>query len=137
MGFAILYLAIFIAGLVIILYTKRTKTGRKLFNLALNVYIASRGNLKLARRMIRSYTAGMSQAGAISVETIIYIFVAVIIIYQLLPNLGGQNVAVQASTNISAMGKFAAGLGEWLFPLFGILALIFMLWKAHKKGQEA
>lgn len=117
------------------LLVKRTETGKKLLNMALRVYIESRGNLRLARRIVRRETSAMSQAGAITVETIIIVFVAILIIYQLIPTISGQNSVVQGSSNVSAMGKFAAGLGEWLFPLFGVLALVFLLWKRGSKGK--
>lgn len=74
------------------------------------------------------------ELGAMNVDTIIYVFIAIVIVYQLIPTISGQNTTVQNSANVSAMGKFAAGLGEWLFPLFGLLALVFMLWK--KRGKK-
>jgi len=125
----IICLSILIVGIAVTLFATKTEQGRKLFGFALDVYIQSRGNIKVARRMVRTYTAGMSQVGALSIETIIYIFVALIILYQLIPQVSQQNTTIQASGNVSAMGKFASGLGEWLFPLFGILALVFLLWR--------
>jgi hypothetical protein len=74
--------------------------------------------------------------GAVNVETIIMVFIGVVIVYQLIGQLGTQNLAVQASANISTMGKFAAGLGEWLFPLLGIIALVMLLFRRQKGGSS-
>jgi hypothetical protein len=50
--------------------------------------------------------------------------------------ISSQNVGIQASTNMSSMGKWAYGLGEWLFPLLGIVAIIFMLWRRKGGGKK-
>lgn len=76
-----------------------------------------------------------AQAGAVSVQTIVMVFVAIVIIYQLIPEIGSSNAVVQASTNASSMAKFAAGLGEWMFPLLGIIAVVFLLFKGKKKDS--
>lgn len=52
-----------------------------------------------------------------AVELLILVFVAIVVIYQLIPQISNSNSTVQASGNVTTMGKFAAGLGEWLFPL--------------------
>jgi hypothetical protein len=73
--------------------------------------------------------AGKNEAGALSIQTIIMIFIAIVILYQLIPQISSSNTTVQASTNASDMAKFAAGLGEWMFPLLGIIAVVFLLFK--------
>jgi type II secretory pathway component PulF len=62
------------------------------------------------------------------------IFIAIVILYQLIPQLSSSNATVQASANATAMAKFAAGLGEWMFPLLGIIAVVFLLFKG-KSGS--
>jgi hypothetical protein len=73
--------------------------------------------------------------GAVNVEMIIMVFVGIVIIYQLIGQVGTQNLAVQSSANVSAMGKWAAALGEWLFPVLGIIALVMLLFRKRGKGQ--
>lgn len=77
-----------------------------------------------------------AERGAVNIDVIIMVFVAFMILFQFIPQVGDLNATVQASDNVSAMGKFATGLGEWMFPLFGILGLVFLLWKqkGSKKG---
>lgn len=74
------------------------------------------------------------QTGMAVVDTLIYVFIAFVILYQLIPWISDQNAAVQTSGNVSEMGKFSAGLGEWMFPLFGVLVLGFLIWK--KRGMK-
>jgi hypothetical protein len=76
-----------------------------------------------------------AQAGAVNIQTIIMIFIAIVILYQLIPQIGSSNAVVQASTNASSMAKFAAGLGEWMFPLLGIIAVVLLLFKGKKKDS--
>lgn len=77
-----------------------------------------------------------AQAGSVSVDTLLMVFVLIIILFQLGPMISSQNVGIQASTNMSAMGKWAYGLGEWLFPLLGIIAIVFMLWRRKAGGKH-
>jgi len=76
------------------------------------------------------------QAGVGKVESIIMIFIAIVIIYQLIPNISSSNTTVQNTANVSIMAKFAAGLGEWMFPLLGIVAVVFLLFTRGKKGTS-
>ena len=78
-----------------------------------------------------------AQAGSVSVDSLLMVFVLIIILFQLGPMISSQNVGIQASTNMSSMGKWAYGLGEWLFPLLGIVAIIFMLWRRKGGGKKA
>lgn len=75
-----------------------------------------------------------TETGSVNVQGIIMIFIAIVIIYQLIPNISSSNVDVQNSANASTMAKFAAGLGEWMFPLLGIIAVVFLLFRGRKKG---
>lgn len=98
-----------------------------------NAYVAAAGSnpfnaFKLAHD---------AERGSVNIQSIIMIFIAIVIIYQLIPNIGNSNVEVQASENASAMAKFAAGLGEWMFPLLGIIAVVFLLFKGKKGGNMA
>jgi hypothetical protein len=99
-------------------------TAKTITNLAVN-------DFNLAR-FVRYELSG--QAGGVSIETIIMIFVAIIILYQLIPQISNANSMVQASTNATTMAKFAAGLGEWMFPLLGIVAVVFLLFKRRKNS---
>lgn len=93
--------------------------------------------IELVARYGTEAGAHVHEMGSGKVEMIIMIFVAIVIIYQLVGQLGVQNAAIQASGNVSAMGKFAAGLGEWLFPLIGIIAVVFLLLRSRKgKGGD-
>jgi hypothetical protein len=74
------------------------------------------------------------EKGAVNVQMIIMIFIAIVILYQLIPQLSSSNATVQASANATAMAKFAAGLGEWMFPLLGIIAVVFLLFKGKKNS---
>lgn len=76
------------------------------------------------------------QIGAVNIDIIIMVFVAFMILFQFIPIISNQNSEVQASANVTTMGKFAAGLGEWMFPLFGILGLVFLLWKQKGKNKK-
>lgn len=77
--------------------------------------------------------AEKNERGSLSIQTIIMIFIAIVILYQLIPQISSSNATVQASVNSSAMAKFAAGLGEWMFPLLGIIAVVFLLFKGKQK----
>lgn len=85
-------------------------------------------------RSINSWLVKKNEHGGVNIQTIIMIFIAIVIIYQLIPVIGSSNVVVQASTNASSMSKFAAGLGEWMFPLLGIIAVVFLLFKGRQGG---
>jgi hypothetical protein len=98
------------------------------------LYVLSRGNLLTAASLFHTGDAGTLGAGN-AVEVLILIFVAIIVIYQLIPQVSTSNVAVQASENVTDMGKFAAGLGEWLFPLLGIIAIVFLLFRKGKGSR--
>jgi type II secretory pathway component PulF len=63
------------------------------------------------------------------------IFIAIVILYQLIPQISSSNTVVQASTNASAMAKFSAGLGEWMFPLLGIIAVVFLLFRGKDRNS--
>jgi hypothetical protein len=53
--------------------------------------------------------------------------VGLLVVFKVMPMLGTENQAVQASENVSDMGKTMAGIGEWLLPVAGILALGFLV----------
>lgn len=109
---------------------------RRAYETAVIVAIAAGGNFLKSRAVLRS----MRETGAINVnnavEVLILIFVAIVIIYGLIPQVSNQNAAVQSSANVSTMGKFSAGLGEWMFPLLGIVAVVFLLFKARKSKND-
>lgn len=91
------------------------------------MYVAAAGDKPLdALRLARKY-----ETGGVNVQAIIMIFIAIVIIYQLIPNISGANQMVQSSANASTMAKFAAGLGEWMFPLLGVVAVVFLLFKGN------
>lgn len=75
------------------------------------------------------------EPGAVNVQAIIMIFIAIVIIYQLIPQISSDNQTVQNSANASSMAKFSAALGEWMFPLLGIIAVVFLLFKG-KRGNK-
>lgn len=110
---------------------------RTYVELAIMVVIATGGSFRDSRVMLRA----MRETGAINVnnavEVLILIFVAIVIIYGLIPQVSNQNTTVQSSANVSAMGKFAAGLGEWMFPLLGIVAVVFLLFRAKSGGGKS
>lgn len=85
------------------------------------------------RDMAKAASAG--QLGAVSIELIILVFVAIVILYQLIPQISNSNVTVQQSDNVTAMGKFGAGLGEWLFPILGIIGVVMLLLQHKGKGK--
>lgn len=93
----------------------------------------------LNKRKVREFLG--AQVGAINtsnaVEVLVMIFIAFVILYQLIPWISNQNNTVQDSANVTEMGKFSAGLGEWLFPLFGILALVFLLWRRRSSKRDS
>lgn len=98
------------------------------------VIIESGGNLADAIRILDREMRGAVNTGN-ATQVLILIFVAIVVIYQLIPQISGANSTVQNSTNVTSMGKFAAGLGEWLFPLLGIIAIVFLLFKRSGKGS--
>ncbi len=59
-------------------------------------------------------------------------FVVIMVIYKMIPMLSHENVSIQASTEVTSTGKEMVGLGEWLFPLGGVLAGVFFLFKKMK-----
>jgi len=96
---------------------------------SVSLMIQAGGSFSKYVRLVRE------QKGAVGIQSIIMIFIGIVIVYQLIPQLGTDNTLVQASSNSSTMAKFAAGLGEWMFPLLGIIALVFLLFKG-RKGKE-
>jgi len=94
------------------------------------IYVAAAGSNPLNAFNL----AKQGEAGAVNVQSIIMIFIAIVIIYQLIPQIGSGNTTVQASANSSAMAKFSAGLGEWMFPLLGIIAVVFLLFKGKNRN---
>lgn len=93
-------------------------------------------NMVAYLRLVMRDARARGQLGAVNVETIIMIFIGIVILYQLIPQIGSDNATVQASANASTMAKFAAGLGEWMFPLLGIIALVFVLFRKRKDGDS-
>lgn len=101
--------------------------------IARQIALVSGGNVARAMRMANSLQRGIAARSA--VEMLILIFIAIVVIYQLIPQISGSNVTVQSSANVSTMGKFAAGLGEWMFPLLGVVAVVFLLFqRGRSKG---
>jgi hypothetical protein len=94
---------------------------------AIAIATAAKGNIAVAYEMVKKM-----EAGSVGIQTIIMVFIAIVIIYQLIPTLSADNQTVQSSANVSTMGKFAAGLGEWMFPLLGIIALVFLFVRSRK-----
>lgn len=132
----LVYLVIFIAVAVSL-----TWVAAKFDNNFLRIYFRVVGTAKRLRAYARDPRNPLgarlaAQAGAVNIESIILIFIAIIIIYKLIPNLSSSNAEVQASENASAMAKFSAGLGEWMFPLLGIVAVVFLLFR-HRRGSSA
>ena len=87
-----------------------------------------------SRKLVKDLRA--NQLGGVSIDTLLMVFILIIILFQLGPMISSQNVGIQASTNMSSMGKWAYQLGEWLFPLLGIVAIIFMLWRRKGGGGK-
>lgn len=116
-------------------YAKRfgvTVEQAELLMLRAHAYVIEAGSNPFAAFKL----AAERERGAVSIQSIIMIFIAIVIIYQLIPNISNDNQVVQASANASAMAKFSAGLGEWMFPLLGIVAVVFLLFKGKKKGGD-
>jgi hypothetical protein len=79
--------------------------------------------------------ARQNERGSLSIQSIIMIFIAIVILYQLIPQISSSNTTVQNATNVSAMAKFSAGLGEWMFPLLGIIAVVFLLFRGKDRNS--
>ena len=104
-------------------------------NAAINIVARAGGNLGKAVMTWKEDCERGSINASNAVEILILIFVAIIVIYQLIPFISNSNTTVQGSANVSSMGKFAAGLGEWLFPLLGIVAICFLLFRQSSRSK--